>query len=169
MLFIKRWRLIASAILVVVYALVLWRDPETTERPSWAQSVDFGYTPDPEGAAEFLESLEVRFFSDAAPDAMNNNERRDVFLHKAMHEASRARYGKQFKPGRQLNGSCVAWGAAHAVYCSEAVEWQLGNRADPPIMPATESIYGGSRVESKRREDYDGEKPVGGWSYVYTG
>lgn len=168
MSYAKNWRLIASAILITVYALILFKAPDP-DPAQWSDAFDFGYEPDPAGAAEFLESLDVRFFADAAPDAMKNDEQRDVFLHRAMHKAHQARYGKPFSPGRQLNGSCVAWGAAHAVYCAEAVEWQLGNRDEPPLMPSTESIYGGSRVESKRKADYDGSKPVGGWSDGSTG
>lgn len=165
---VKNWRLFAAFALITFYALVLWRDPNPEPKP-WSEMIDFGYEPDPAGAAEFLQTLEVPFFSEAAPDAMRHLEERDVFLHRAMHKAHQKRYGTPFAPGRQLNGSCVAWGAAHAVYCAESVEYKLGNRSEPPIMPATCSIYGGSRVESKMRKDFDGSKPAGGWSDGSTG
>lgn len=131
---------------------------------------DFGYEADPEGAKRFLATLNVPFFAEAAPEAMTRFEPEETFLHTAMHKAHQASYGTPFVPGRQLNGSCVAWGAAHAVFCAEAVEWTLGNRSDPPLMPSTESIYGGSRVEARRsKPGYDGTNPVGGWSDGSTG
>ena len=165
----RYWRLATAAVLIVLWGLALWNTPEKKGGGWGSTGLDFGYEPDPAGAAEFLESLDVRFFSDAAPDAMRKAEPVDTFLFRAMDKAHRARYGRAFKPGRQLNGSCVAWGAMHAVYCAEAIEWELGNREEPPIMPATCSIYGGSRVESKRKEDFDGSRPVGGWSDGSTG
>ena len=161
----RHWRLALAGVLITFYALALWQQPD--ER-GYGAADQFGYEPDPVGAARFLESLDVRFFSDAAPDAMENAEPVDTFLYRAMDAACRERYGKPFAPGRQLNGSCVAWGAMHAVYCAEAIEWQLGNRSEPPILPSTESIYGGSRVEARGRPG-DGAKPYGGWSDGSTG
>ena len=124
---------------------------------------NFGYTPDPEGVRDFLGELQAPYFADAAPEAMRQAQRIDTFLYRAMDHAYQARYGKPFVVGKQGIGDCVAWGAMHAVYCSEAVSFQLGNIAEPPMMPSTEAIYGGSRVEARGR-DGSGSSPVGGWS-----
>jgi len=164
-------RLSIALILGVLFAWSLWKEEEKEfpEVATFMPAEQFGYVADPVGAAKFLESLDVRFFADAAPDAMKKAEKVDTFLYRQMNAAHKARYGSKFTPGRQLNGSCVAWGAMHAVYCAESVEWSLGNRDEPPYLPATCSIYGGSRVESKLKEDYDGSRPVGGWSDGSTG
>ncbi len=161
------WRLGLAGVLITLYAVALWNAPEK-KSGGWRSASDFGYTPDPAGAAEFLESLDVRFFRDAAPDAMAKAEERDTFLYRAMDAAHRERYGKPFAPERQGIGDCVGWGAAHAVYCAESVEWQLGNRSEPPIFPSTEALYGGSRVEARGKPG-DGSRPVGGWSDGSTG
>lgn len=124
----------------------------------------YGYTPNPEGVAEFLDELgQDRYFSDAAPEAMEKAEKIDTFLYRAMDAAHRSRYGKPFVVGKQGIGDCVAWGAMHAVLCSESLSWSLGQLPEPPLMPSTESIYGGSRCEARGR-DGSGSAPVGGWS-----
>lgn len=163
----RHWRLALAGVLITLYALALWNAPEK-KGGGWGADGNFGYEPDPAGAARFLDSLDVRFFSDAAPDAMENAEPVDTFLYRAMDAASRERYGRPFAPERQGIGDCVSWGAAHAVYCAEAIEWQLGNRSEPPIFPSTEALYGGSRVEA-RGKDGSGSRPVGGWSDGSTG
>jgi hypothetical protein len=129
-----------------------------------AESQYFGYRPDPAGVAAFLEELgEDRYFAQAAPEAMAKAERKDTFLYRSMDRAHRARYGKPFVVGKQGIGDCVAWGAMHAVYCSESLTWDLGKTPEPPLMPAECAIYGGSRVEA-RNKNGDGTSPVGGWS-----
>lgn len=162
------WRIGLATVLITLYGLALWNGHEKKGGGWGAASDQFGYEPDPVGAAEFLESLDVRFFADAAPDAMAKAEEVDTFLYRAMDAASRERYGKPFAPQRQGIGDCVSWGAAHAVYCAEAVEWQLGERDECPTFPSTEALYGGSRVEA-RGKDGSGERPVGGWSDGSTG
>lgn len=127
------------------------------------EAVNYGYTPNPEGVREFLAELDRPFFADAAPEAMAKAERVDTFLYRSMDRAHRARYGKPFTAWRQGIGDCVSFGAAGAVYCSEAISWDLGQMAEPPFVPSTESIYGGSRVEARNRPG-DGASPVGGWS-----
>jgi len=93
---------------------------------------------------------------------------RDTFLYRQMDRAHRARYGQPFKVGRQGIGDCVSWGAMHAVFCAESVDWDTGKIPDAPLMPSTESIYGGSRVEARGR-DGSGRSAVGGWSDGSTG
>jgi hypothetical protein len=133
----------------------------------WLDRVEmenYGYQPDPAGVAEFLAELGPdRYFSDAAPEAMEKAARIDTFLYRAMDAAHRSRYGKPFVVGKQGIGDCVSWGAMHAVYCSESLTWSLGKSPEPPLIPDTCAIYGGSRVEARGR-DGNGSSPVGGWS-----
>lgn len=124
---------------------------------------NFGYQPNPEGVQRFLAELEQPFFFQAGAEAMERATGSDTFLYRPMYRAHRARYGNDFEVGRQLIGSCVAWGAMHAVYVAESVDWDLGRIPEPPLMPATEPLYGGSRVEA-RGKDGSGRSPVGGWS-----
>jgi hypothetical protein len=158
---IRAWQFVGAAILLfaAVYAAVMQR-----ETPAGSQ---FGYTPNPAGNKQFLDELgSERYFAQAAPEAMRKSAEVDTFLYRAMDKAHRARYGKPFVVGKQLNGSCVAWGAMHAVYCAESVSWDLGELSEPPLMPSTESIYGGARVEITRNggKPFDGSRPIGGWS-----
>lgn len=128
-----------------------------------------GYQPDPEGVRRFLGELgPERYFSQAAPDAIEKAVERDTFLYRAMLKAHQARYGKPFVVGKQGLGDCVSWGAMHAVYCAESVSWDLGELPEAPLMPSSEAIYGGARVES-RGKGGDGASPVGGWSDGATG
>jgi len=134
-------QLMAAALLAgmafVVSLELLWR-----ERPAAVGGNQFGYTPDPEGVAAFMASLPQPMFRQAGADAMAKSKGLDTFLFRAMQKAHRARYGSDFVVGKQLNGSCVAWGAMHAVFCAEAVSWELGELQDPPTLPATEPLYG---------------------------
>lgn len=160
------WRLVAAGVLLAWVVAAGWfaiRESRVAAGPA-----RFGYVPDPEGVARFLDELPERFFADASPEAMAKAVHRDTFLYRAMDRAHRARYGAPFRVGRQAIGDCVAWGAMHAVYAAECVDWDLGRLAEPPRMPATESIYGGSRVEARGR-DGSGRSPVGGWSDGSTG
>lgn len=130
-------------------------------------SVNFGYTPDPAGTRAFLDELgDARYFAQAAPEAMDKAAEADAFLWRAMDKAHRARYGKPFVVGRQGIGDCTSWGGCHAVYCAEAIDWDLGRLPQPPLLPATEPLYGGARVEISRNggKPYDGSSPIGGWS-----
>lgn len=128
---------------------------------------NFGYTPDPAGTRAFLDELgDERYFSQAAPECMEKAAEVDAYLWRAMDKAHRARYGKPFVVGRQGIGDCTSWGGGHAVYCSEAIDWDMGRLPEPPMLPATEPLYGGARVEISRNggKPYDGSAPIGGWS-----
>lgn len=129
-------------------------------------SVQGGYVPDPVGVERFLQELPQPFFAQAGAECVKKATGKDVFLYRHMLDAHQARYGKPFVVGRQQIGSCVAWGAMHAVYCGESVSWAIGERPYPPIMPATAPIYGGSRVEARQDnpEGFDGSSPRGGFS-----
>ena len=137
---------------------------------TWAQPkpMPTGYVPDPEGVWQFLSELPQPFFAQAGADAMKDVESKDTFLYRQMNKAHLARYGTPFVVGRQGIGDCVSWGAMHAVYCAESVDWDLGQRSEPPLMPASEAIYGGARVEA-RNKDGRGLSPVGGYSDGATG
>jgi hypothetical protein len=128
----------------------------------WLDRVEadnYGYTPNPAGVREFLAELDTPFFAQAAPEAMAKADRVDTFLYRSMDRAHRARYGSPFVAWRQGIGDCVAFGAAAGVYCSESISWDLGHIAEPPLVPSTESIYGGSRVEARGKRE-----GTGGWS-----
>jgi hypothetical protein len=152
-------RLLAACLLLgvaVAIALHSWE----SRRPQ--EPKNFGYVPDPAGAAAFLGEFRQPFFAQAAADCMAQAKGVDTFLYRPMYRAHQARYGKPFVVGRQLIGSCVAWGAMHAVFCQESVAWSLGESAEPPLMPSTEAIYGGARVQAMGRD-------FAGWSDGATG
>jgi hypothetical protein len=160
------WRLVAAGVLLAWVAVAAWFAFRESQGQPAADR--FGYVPDPEGVARFLEELPEPFFAQAGAEAMAKAVHKDTFLYRQMDRSHRARYGTPFKVGRQGIGDCVSWGAMHAVYAAEAVDWDLGRLAEPPRLPATESIYGGSRVEARGR-DGSGRSPVGGWSDGSTG
>ena len=147
------------ALFLIAGSVAAWWMSQPSQRAE-----PFGWQPDPEGAARFLGELPEPYFAQAAPEAMRRAKPIDTFLYRAMDRAHRARYGKPFVVGRQGIGDCVSWGAAHAVYCAEAVDWDLGKLAEPPKVPSTEAIYGGSRVEARGRAEGSG-----GWSDGSTG
>ena len=123
---------------------------------------DYGYHPNPEAAKRFLASLSEPRFEQAGKECVEKRAGRDTYLYRAMYRAHQARYGKPFVVGRQLNGSCVAWGMHHALYIAESVEWDIGNRDEPPLIPSTEAVYGAARVESQKHP-CDGKRAYGGW------
>lgn len=154
-------------VLVFVAGLVVAAIVERP-RPEPARELT-GYQPDPEGVRRFLQELgPERYFSQAAPDAMRQAKEVDTFLFRSMNKAHQSRYGTPFVVGKQGIGDCVSWGAMHAVYCAESVSWDIGEQPEIPQLPATESIYGGARVEARNKSG-DGLSPVGGWSDGATG
>lgn len=154
-------RILTKILILVVAGLLTAVAARYVHR--WLDQVEqtnFGYTPNPAGVKAFLAELgEDAYFAKAAPEAMQKAERIDTFLYRSMDRAHRARYGTPFVVGKQGIGDCVSWGAMHAVYCSESLTWDLGKSPEPPLMPATESIYGGSRVEARNKPE-----GAGGWS-----
>lgn len=157
-------RRILAAALLLGGLLALWvhsRPQPTVEA--------YGYNPDADGAAAFAASLPSPTFAQAAPDAMQKATPKDTFLWRAMEQAHQARYGKPFRCSNQADvGSCVAHGAAHAVYCSQAIAWAQGERDEPPLLAHQGAIYGGSRVEARGKPG-DGARPYGGYSDGSTG
>lgn len=126
-------------------------------RDNAASVQQFGYDPDPAGARRYAQSLPTPTFSQAAPDVMRVTKPQDTFLFRAMDAAHRSRYGTPFTVSNQGSvGSCVAHGAAHAIYASEAVSWSIGERSEPPLLVSQPSIYGGSRVEIRGKSENRG-------------
>lgn len=149
-------RLFACLFLLALAGLLAWN----ASRQS-SSSEDFGYRPDPEGTRRFLAELPQPYFRDAGADCLRAvaDEKVDTFLYRAANKAHQARYGKPWIVGRQGIGDCVSWGWAHGVYVSQSIDWETGRLAEPPLMPATESLYGGSRVEARNKPEGGG-----GWS-----
>jgi hypothetical protein len=141
-------KIFAIAVFVALLALA-WIGQRGDE---YGLTERFGYNPDPQAAA--------------APDVMEKAEPQDTFLWRAMDAAHRSRYGKPWKCSNQKGvGSCVAHGACHAVYCSEAVSWSLGERDEPPLLPMQAACYGGSRVEARGKREGGGGYSDGSTGY----
>ncbi len=154
-------RLITAGILIALAVLAYQAGRPQPQR--------YGYSPDPAGAKRFSKTLPHPSFATAAPEAMAKAKPQDVYLWRAMQAAHKARYGTPWQCSNQRDvGSCVAHGAAHAVYCSEAVAWSQGERDEPPLLTHQGAVYGGSRVEARGRPG-DGASPVGGYSDGSTG
>lgn len=124
---------------------------------------NFGYRPDPRGVEAFLAELPEPMFRQAGAETVAQAKGVDTFLYRAAQKAHQARYGRPWVVERQGIGDCVSWGWAHGVYVAQAIDWETGRLAEPPLFPSTEAIYGGSRVEARGRSG-DGSSPVGGWS-----
>lgn len=115
----------------------------------------FGYDPQPEETAEFVKSLPTPTLSDADPNLFKA-DKVDTFLYRALYKAYEAKYGKKWVPHKQGIGDCVSHGWGVGADIALAVDWSIGKTGEFKIA-ATESIYGGSRVEASGR-------PTGGWS-----
>lgn len=137
-----------SAISFVVFAAIVGALVErATHRLAAKVEARLGYVPNPEGTREFLSELKHPLFADAAPGVMDNAKGKDVFLYRYAEKAHRQVYGKPFRCWDQGNhGSCVSFGFAMASYVGQTVDWSQGERDDPPLLVATESIYAGSRT-----------------------
>lgn len=158
-----------SAVAFVIVMAILGALVDRATRKAVDAVVNYGYTPDPEGERRFLESLgEKRFFAQAGADAMAKAKDVDTYLYRHMYRAHQARYGKPFVVGKQAIGDCTSWGGCHAVFCQDSVSWTLGKLPEPPLLPATEPLYGGARVEAQGKPG-DGSRPVGGYMDGATG
>lgn len=147
-------RVLAAAVLLIAAAVIgLYWLPVPSDREN------FGYTPNPEGVREFLAELEEPLFAQAGADAIRQARGEDTFLYRALYKAHQARYGKPFVVGEQGIGDCTSWGWCHGIWISQSLDWELGRLPEPPLAPATESVYGGGRVESRNKPEGSG-----GWS-----
>jgi len=150
---------VVVAIGLVVAALLYYAllSEEQPVNPVFAEYSQFGYDPDPEGALEFAKSLPNPTFAEAGADLIERTEPQDTFLYRAMDAAHRARYNSPWKVSNQGSvGSCVAHGAVHALYASESVSWAIGERNEPPELAHQPSLYGGSRVEIRNKQENRG-------------
>lgn len=127
--------------------------------PDGAVVEHYGYEPHPGETQEFLRSLPQPTIRDAGPNLnyQGAGDGEPVLLYRALYDAYREYSGGQeWKVGKQGIGDCVSWGWAHGADIHLAVMKKLG---DTSVWKpaATESIYGGSRVEARGRSS-------GGWS-----
>lgn len=117
----------------------------------------FGYEPHKDESEQFIKSLPKPTIRDAGPQLFNAvGDEKEVLLYRALYKAYEIKYGKPFVVGRQGIGDCVSWGWAHGCDIHLAIMYLAGDSADFKLV-ATESIYGGSRVEARGRT-------LGGWS-----
>ncbi|MEW4452116.1 hypothetical protein AB1L30_05460 [Bremerella sp. JC817] len=118
-------------------------------KPNDPPSALFGYQPRPAETRRFLQQLPKANIRQAAPGLFQAAAApHDVFLYRALYRAHQQKFGQPWQVGRQGIGDCVSWGWAHGADIHLAVMWSLGDSADwKPV--ATESIYGGSRVEAR--------------------
>jgi hypothetical protein len=108
---------------------------------------NYGYVPNPEGTKEFLAELAEPQFAQAGRECMENAKRVDTFLYRYADEAHRAVYGKPFEAWNQGSaGTCVSFGWGVGSYIGQCVDWKQGELPKPPLLVATEPIYGGSRT-----------------------
>lgn len=117
---------------------------------------NWGYDPNPAESEKFLRSMERPSIRDQAPglfEARGPPEAAQdaVLLYRALYDLIPG-----WRPGAQGIGDCVSWGWAHGVLVGSAVEHKLGHVSTFKV-PATEPIYGGSRVEARG-------KTTGSWS-----
>jgi hypothetical protein len=146
----------AAIMLAAVVAAALYRSGQDAARGS----SDFGYEPNPAATAKFLAELDRPYFAQAGAEAIQKAQHKDTFLYRAAYDAHQALYGVPWVCGRQEIGDCVSWAwGAHAVWVSQCVDWKTGRLPAPPPLVCTESVYGGSRVEARGRQEGGG-----GWS-----
>lgn len=155
--------LAVAALLGLAFVLVVERITRPRVPTITGAAAPTGWTPDPEGVEAFLAELPQPMFRQAGAECLAKAHGHDTFLYRAAQKAHIARYGRPWIVERQGIGDCVSWGWAHGVWIAQAVDWETGRLPEPPAFPATEAIYGGSRVEARGRSG-DGSSPVGGWS-----
>jgi hypothetical protein len=154
-----------GSISFVIFAAILGALVErATQKVADRIETRFGYEPSPEGTRKVLAEFGPEgFFSASGEDAIRKAEGKDTFLYRSAQKAHLALYGEPWVVGKQGIGDCTGWGWSHAIWVALCVDWETGRLANPPPMVATESIYGGSRVEG-RSKDGSGRSAVGGWS-----
>jgi hypothetical protein len=112
-------------------------------------TLNFGYRPNPVSTQQFLTTLNKPFLSQAGPELIKKAEANPRYLYRSLYKAYAATQGgTHWVVGRQGIGDCVSWGWAHGADTHLAVLWELGLVSDWKLA-ATESIYGGSRVEAR--------------------
>ena len=155
--------IIVALLLGLAFLALLAGLTKPPAEPTFLEDENFGYRPDPKGVEAFLAELPQPLFRQAGADTVAQAKGIDTFLYRSAQKAHVARYGKPWIVERQGIGDCVSWGWAHGIFVAQAVDWETGLLEEPPAFPATEAVYGGSRVEARGRSG-DGASPVGGWS-----
>ena len=141
-----------SAIAFVVFAATLGTIVSRyVSRLADRVETNFGYVANPEGTQEFLRELDQPRFAQAGRDCMEQSKPIDTFLWRFADEAHRAAYGKPFTAWNQGSaGTCVSFGWGMGSYIGQAVDWvHSGKPGKPPLLVATEPIYGGSRTAGR--------------------
>ncbi|WP_146435355.1 C1 family peptidase [Blastopirellula retiformator] len=113
----------------------------------------FGYKPQPNATRQFLATLEKPTLRQAAPDLFKARgpPTKAVLLYRALYKAHHDTFKTDWVCPRQGIGDCVSFGWAHGADIHLAVMYLRGDSAEwKPV--ATESIYGGSRVEARNRD-----------------
>jgi hypothetical protein len=111
-----------------------------------------GYKPNRRATEKYVGSLPLPEFAAAAPALMRQRER-DTVLYPALFSLH-----PSWRRGSQGIGDCVSWGYELACTLLKAIQIvSLGRPEMWHAEVATESIYGGSRVEARGRK-------TGGWS-----
>lgn len=146
---------ITASVVLLTFAVCPYfagRKPAPAPKPQPAPEVTaelLGYEPQPEATAAFVATLPAQTLPEAGPDLFRG-EKIETFLYRSLYKAHEKRFGKPWQVGKQGIGDCVSWGWAHAVDIQLAIDWELGESAEWKPA-ATESIYGGSRVEARGR------------------
>ena len=139
------WRYMAAAVFAVAAFVVFLASVRTLENS--VRQTNFGYTPNPEGTRSFLRELRQPTFAQAAAESVAKARGVDTFLYRYADKAHRARYGKPFEVWNQgAAGTCVSFAWALGSYIGQSVDWANGEAPEPPLLVATEPIYGGSRT-----------------------
>jgi hypothetical protein len=129
---------------------VLPADVKPEPIPSDLTNYNGGYTPDPLATRRFVASLPKPTLAQAGPDVLEAASERTALLYRALDRTHKARFGKPWVPHKQGIGDCVSHGWGHACDVHLAIMVQLGDvEASSFELAATESIYGGSRVEAR--------------------
>lgn len=146
MRFADRFQITVAAVLAALAVLLA----VLPQNPAPQQDGNYGYTPDPEGTAEFLHELKRPTFAEAGADAVAGAKFVDTFLYRPLNAAHQARYGSPWKAWNQGNhGSCVSFAFALAAFTAQSIDWATGDMPEPPLAVATEPIYGGSRTAAR--------------------
>ncbi len=114
-----------------------------------------GWQSMPQEAAKYQQSLTIPRYSQTPGYAAKVGERRDVQAWRWLRQVH-----PRWRRGRQLNGSCVAWGA-EGVGTTLLAKQAVAGISQWIAEVATEPLYGGMRADLHGR--------LGGWSDGATG
>jgi hypothetical protein len=114
----------------------------------------FGWEPNPQGVEDYINDPRNKHpvFMVSAHALMRDYEQKDTMLYENLLWAD-----PNYQRGRQLIGDCVSWGCELGCTTNMAKALRKIGRRDLFIPAATESIYGGARVEALRKQS-------GGWN-----